>query len=120
MSPEEIRRARVANAKAESAYNKALKAAGLDPAAVKAGAPAAVAAAIAPATAIDVAPAAPAAPMAPAAPAVPAGIAAPILIEITDSMSPEEIRRARVENAKASAAYNKALKAAGIDPATLK
>ena len=120
MSPEEIRRARVANAKAESAYNKALKAAGLDPAAVKAGGPAAVAAAIAPATAIDVAPAAPAAPMAPAAPAVPAGIAAPILIEITDSMSPEEIRRARVENAKASAAYNKALKAAGIDPATLK
>jgi Arc/MetJ family transcription regulator len=117
LSPEEIRRARVANAKAESAYNKALKAAGLDPAAVKAGAPTAVAAASAPATAVE---AAPAESVVTAAPAVPAGIVAPTLIEITDSMSPEEIRRARVENAKASAAYNKALKAAGIDPASLK
>lgn len=58
----------------------------------------------------------------PAAPAPPAatGIPAPNLIEITDAMSPEEIRRARVENAKAMSAYNKALKAAGIDPATVK
>ena len=35
-------------------------------------------------------------------------------------MSPEEVRRARVENAKAQSAYNKALKAAGIDPASMK
>ncbi len=58
--------------------------------------------------------------MAAAGPVIPAGIAPPNLIAITDAMSPEEIRRARVENAKASAAYNKALKAAGIDPASLK
>lgn len=124
MSPEEIRRARVANAKAESAYNKALKAAGIDPAAVKTGgAPVA-----APTAQVEVPVAAPAmteapAPVAPVAagrPVLPAGIAPPKLIEITDSMSPEEIRRARVENAKASAAYNKALKAAGIDPASVK
>lgn len=123
MSPEEIRKARVANAKAESAYNKALKAAGIDPAALKAGGGAA--AQIAP-TPVVVAPAAvevpvaAAPPVTPSAPAVPAGIAPPKLIEITDGMSPEEIRRARVENAKANAAYNKALKAAGIDPASLK
>ncbi len=112
MPPEEIRRARVANAKAEAAYNKALKAAGIDPAAAKADAAAPAAVAAAPE------PAAPAA--APAAPAIPAGIDPPKLIEITDDMAPEDIRRARVENAKAQAAYNKALKAAGIDPGSLK
>ncbi|MCO5178588.1 MAG: hypothetical protein M9896_00900 [Candidatus Promineofilum sp.] len=110
MPPEEVRRARVSNAKAEAAYNKALKAAGIDPAA-KAGEPA-------PAAPVEkMAPPEPA-PSAAAAPV--AGIAPPQLIEITDGMAPEEIRRARVENAKATAAYNKALKAAGIDPATLK
>ena len=58
---------------------------------------------------------------APAAPPPAAvGIPAPKLIEITDGMAPEEVRRARVENAKAQSAYNKALKAAGIDPASLK
>lgn len=123
MSPEDIRKARVSNAKAESAYNKALKAAGIDPAALKAGnvtaaqisqAPSPVAPAVAEASVASATPAAP------SAPAVPAGIDPPKLIEITDSMSPEDIRRARVENAKATAAYNKALKAAGIDPASLK
>jgi hypothetical protein len=57
---------------------------------------------------------------APAAPPAAAGIPAPKLIDITDGMSPEEVRRARVDNAKAQSAYNKALKAAGIDPASLK
>jgi hypothetical protein len=122
MPPEEVRRARVANAKAESAYNKALKAAGIDPAAMKTSGQPAVAQAAAPAAVAEVA--AQSAPVpasaAPAAPAVPAGIEQPTLIEITDNMPPEEIRRARVENAKAMAAYNKALKAAGIDPASLK
>ena len=114
MPPEEVRRARVANAKAEAAYNKALKAAGIDPAAAKAGsAPVA-----APPAAVPDAPPVAAPPA--AAPVIPSGITPPTLIEITDSMSPEEIRRARVENAKASAAYNKALKAAGIDPASVK
>ena len=51
---------------------------------------------------------------------MPAGIEPPNLIEITEDMTPEDIRRARVENAKANAAYNKALKAAGVDPASLK
>lgn len=112
MPPEEIRRARVANAKAQSAYNKALKAAGIDPAAAKAGEPA-------PAVPITAAAPAESAPPAAATPAA-AGIAPPQLIEITDDMAPEDVRRARVANAKATAAYNKALKAAGIDPASVK
>lgn len=120
MPPEEVRRARVANAKAESAYNKALKAAGIDPAAVKAGGVTAPTMPSAPVAAAPVVAAAHVESPPAAAPVVPAGIEPPKLIEITDSMSPEEIRRARVENAKASAAYNKALKAAGIDPTSLK
>lgn len=114
MPPEEVRRARVANAKAQSAYNKALKAAGIDPAAAKVVADTTVA--------TSAASAAPTAASAPSAPALAAatGIAKPQLIEITDGMAPEDVRRARVENAKATAAYNKALKAAGIDPASLK
>jgi hypothetical protein len=126
MSPEDVRKARVANAKTESAYNKALKAAGIDPAALRGGPAVVATAAAAPVTATT--PAAPAASVgmapsmasAPAAPPAAAGIPAPKLIDITDGMSPEEVRRARVENAKAQSAYNKALKAAGIDPASLK
>ncbi len=120
MAPEEIRRARVANAKAESAYNKALKAAGIDPAAVKAGATVVDAPTASAQPAIVEAPVT-AVPAAPAGgPQIPAGIERPKLIEITDAMAPEEIRRARVENAKAQSAFNKALKAAGIDPASVK
>ncbi|MBP8948152.1 MAG: hypothetical protein KBG73_04875 [Candidatus Promineofilum sp.] len=123
MSPEDVRKARVANAKAESAYNKALKAAGVDPAALRGG-PAVVATAVSapPSTTPASAPAAPvgSAPSTAGTPAAAAGIPAPKLIEITEGMSPEEVRRARVENAKAQSAYNKALKAAGIDPATMK
>ncbi len=128
MSPEDVRKARVVNAKAESAYNKALKAAGVDPAALRGG-PAVVATAAvapvsvatsstAPVASVGMAPSTVSAPAAP--PPAAAGIPAPKLIEITDGMSPEEVRRARVENAKAQSAYNKALKAAGIDPASLK
>lgn len=130
MAPEEVRKARVANAKAEAAYNKALKAAGIDPSTLKGGsaivatsasAPAPAAAAPAPATPPVPADASTVPASAPAASAaMAAGIEPPALIEITDSMSPEQIRRARVDNAKAMAAYNKALKAAGIDPATVK
>lgn len=103
MSADEVRKARIANSKAKAAYNKALKAAGVDPAAV-AETPAVAAAAPAPA-----APAADAAAL--------AGIPKPDLIEITDDMPPDEVRKARIANSKANAAYNKALKAAGIDPA---
>ena len=102
MTPEEVRKARIANSKAEAAYNKALKAA-------SSGAP------VAPPVAATVA--APAA----AAAGIPlaANVPPPNLIAITDGMSPEEIRKARIANAKAEAAYNKALKAAGIGAGTV-
>lgn len=110
MPADEVRKARIANAKANSAYNKALKAAGIDPSA----------------TAAPAAPTPPPAAPAPSAPAAPAadaaalaGIPKPDLVEITDDMSPDEVRRARIANAKATSAYNKALKAAGIDPSTV-
>lgn len=106
MSPEEKRKARIANSKAKSAYNKSLKAAGVDP---NAAAPATVAAPAA-------TPAAQAAPAPVAAPDAAAGIPKPELTEITDDMSPDDKRQARIANSKAKSAYNKALKAAGIDP----
>lgn len=106
MAPDEVRKARIANSKANAAYNKALKAAGIDPSAASATPPAAAAP-----------PAAPAVPSADATAL--AGIPKPDLIEISDDMPADEVRRARIANAKANAAYNKALKAAGIDPATV-
>jgi hypothetical protein len=64
---------------------------------------------------------------APAAAAPPAGtvdfaalgITPPDLIEITDDMSPDAVRQARIANSKAKSVFNKALKAAGIDPKTV-
>ncbi|MCA9952169.1 MAG: hypothetical protein KDE48_21105, partial [Anaerolineales bacterium] len=44
------------------------------------------------------------------------GIDPPDLTEITDEMSPDEKRAARIANSKAKSAFNKALKAAGVDP----
>ena len=101
MAPDEVRKARIANSKANSAYKKALKAAGIDPSAP--------------------APAAPVqAPAAAPAPAAPANMPPPPeLIEITDDMEPAAVRQARIANAKANSAYKKALKAAGIDPAAI-
>lgn len=98
MAPDEVRKARIANSKANSAYKKALKAAGVDSQA-----------------------AAPAAAPVPAAAAAPEPAAAnvpppPELIEITDDMEPAAVRQARIANSKAKSAYSKALKAAGIDP----
>ena len=101
MSPEDTRKARIANSKAKSAYNKALKAAG-----VVASVPAP-----APAPAATPAPAPLIAPV-----SVATNIPKPEIIEITDDMSPEDTRKARIANSKAKSAYNKALKAAGIDP----
>ncbi len=112
MSPEEKRKARIANSKAKSAYKKALKAAGVDPSAT---APVAAAPTAAAPTAAPQPAAVPVAEAAPAADAA-AGIPKPELIEITDGMSPDEKRQARIANSKAKSAYNKALKAAGIDP----
>ncbi len=113
MSPDEIRKARIANSKAKSAYNKALKAAGIDPSTVGDGEVVQVSA---PAAAPAPAASAPAA--AAPSPAAAAGIPEPNYIEITDAMSPDEIRQARIQNSKMRSAYNKALKAAGIDPAS--
>jgi hypothetical protein len=107
MSADDIRKARIANSKAKAAYNKALKAAGVDVSALEAeAAPMAAAPAVAPVAAAP-------------APAALAGIPKPDLIEITDNMSPDDVRKARIANSKATAAYNKALKAAGIDPSTV-
>ena len=95
MSADEKRKARIANSKAKSAAMKAAKAAGVPAAAAATTAAAPVAAAAAP-TAV--------------------GIEAPKLVKITDDMSPDDMRKARIANSKAKSAFNKALKAAGIDP----
>lgn len=97
MPPDEKRKARIANSKAKSAYKKALKAAGIDPKVAKATAPTAV--------------------PEPAGADVPSP---PELIELTDDMAPEDKRAARIANSKAKSAYKKALKAAGIDPKSVK
>ncbi|MCB8966196.1 MAG: hypothetical protein H6660_04810 [Ardenticatenaceae bacterium] len=106
MSPDDVRKARIHNSKERSKYNKALKAAGVDPEAA-----AAPAAAPQPVAAVQAAPA-----PAPTADAALAGIPQPDYIEITDSMSADDVRKARIQNAKERSKYNKALKAAGIDP----
>ena len=116
MAPDELRKARIHNSKEKSRYNKALKAAGIDPRAAAAGK--VQVPAVAPALAPEPVAAPVAAPAAAGAPdaAALAAIAAPEYIEITDDMAPAEIRQARIHNSKARSAYNKALKAAGIDP----
>lgn len=110
MDPADVRKARIANAKAQSAYKKALKAAGVNPAA----GPAATAASPQAAVPAEPTPVTEREPV-----AVPADIPAPELVEITDDMDPAEIRRARIANARAQSAYKKALKAAGIDPSSV-
>jgi len=126
LSPDDLRKARIANSKAKSAFNKALKAAGIDPNDVEIsddgqvtlkGGPAAAPVAVAAQPAV----AAPAANVPPVAGVDYAalGISPPDLIQITDDMSPDAVRQARIANSKAKSAFNKALKAAGIDPATV-
>ena len=105
MAPDQVRTARIANVKAKSAAMKAYKASG---------------GAAAPPQAAQLEPAATPEPVAEAAPAaVSSDIAPPDLIEIVDGMAPEDVRSARIHNAKAQAAYKKALKAAGIDPSSV-
>ncbi len=111
MSPDDVRKARIHNSKERSKYNKALKAAGIDPSA-STPAPAAAAA-----PAAETAPAP--APAGGTDSAALAGIPKPDYIEITDDMPPDEVRKARIQNAKERSKYNKALKAAGIDPQTV-
>ncbi len=109
MSADEVRKARIANSKAKAAYNKALKAAGVEPGAAVEAEP--MAAVVAEAVSAPAAPSADAAAL--------AGIPKPDYIDITDDMPDDEKRRARIANSKAKSAYNKALKAAGIDPSTV-
>lgn len=105
MPADEVRKARIHNARARSAYMKALKEAGVDP------------------TKSDEKPAArpqaetqTAQPAAQAAPDVPQDIAPPNYVEITDDMPADEVRKARVQNARERSRFYKALKDRGIDP----
>ncbi|MDX1688064.1 MAG: hypothetical protein R3248_08785 [Candidatus Promineifilaceae bacterium] len=130
MSADEVRKARIQNARARSAYMKALKDAGIDPkeamAAKERGEPVPTPAKEeAPAPEAAEAPAEEAAPepeaeTAPAAEGetveIPAHISEPDYVEITDDMSPDEVRRARVQNSRERSRYFKELKEAGIDP----
>lgn len=114
MDKAELRQAKIANSKAKSAYNKALKAMGIDPKSVD---PAALAKA---AAAAPVAAAA----VAEAPPADGGGSAdippPPEMIEITDGMDKDDMRAAKIANSKAKSAYKKQLKAMGIDPKSVK
>ena len=104
-----IRKARIANSKAKSAAMKKFKESG--------GVAGQAAPAAAPIPAATSAPGPSEQPVQVAA--QPADIPPPEYIEITDDMAPDEIRKARIANSKAKSAYNKALKAAGIDPKSL-
>jgi hypothetical protein len=104
MSPDAVRKARIANAKARSQAVKKLKEQGATaPAVPTAGAPGEPVVAE----------------MEKAPPQAVKGIPEPQYIEITDDMSADEVRKARIANAKARSAYNKALKEAGLDPAQM-
>ncbi len=116
MAPDEKRKARIANSKAKSAFNKQLKAAGIDPKTVEiVDGKVVIPASATPVVEAVAAPVAEVAPVA-ASTAVVTDIPKPDLIEITDDMDPNDKRKARIANSKAKSAYNKALKAAGIDP----
>ena len=126
MPDDEKRKARIANSKAKSAFNKALKATGIDPKTVEISddgkviiAGAAVAAA-APAESETPAPAPAPIPASGEIDLASLNIEPPDLVEITDDMSPDELRQARIANSKAKSAFNKALKAAGVDPKNVK
>lgn len=106
MAADEVRKARIHNARARSAYMKALKEAGVDPSRTgdqEAAAPA-----------TEAAPGA-AAPSRPAV-AIPQDITPPDYIEITDDMPADEVRKARVQNARERSRFYKELKDRGIDP----
>ncbi|UCC50445.1 MAG: hypothetical protein JSV68_15195, partial [Anaerolineaceae bacterium] len=132
MPADEIRKARIGNSKAKSAFNKQLKAAGIDPKSVKiddSGHVVMVEGATQAAATPAAAPVQAAAEPVPATPATAEsgtvdltalGISPPELVEISDEMSPDEKRQARIANSKAKSAFNKALKAAGVDPKSVK
>lgn len=128
MPADEKRKARIGNSKAKSAFNKQLKAAGIDPKSVKidesgnvvmAESAAPPAAAPAPA-ASEVTASAPSTQEGGSVDLAALGISPPELVDLTDDMSPDEKRQARIGNSKAKSAFNKQLKAAGIDPKSVK
>ena len=123
MDPAAKRKAMIGNSKAKSAYNKQLKAIGINPKDVKwtdegPKLPDSAQAALSAAQA-----AAPA-PVAAGASATPTASIelppAPEFTVITADMDPAAKRKAMIGNSKAKSAYNKQLKAAGIDPKTVK
>lgn len=130
MSPDEVRKARIANSKAKSAFNKSLKSAGIDPKTVNIDdqgnivMPEGVTPAVPPAAAVPVAttettPPTPAPSEGGSVDLAALGISPPEVVELTDDMTPDEKRQARIANSKAKSAFNKALKDAGIDPKTV-
>jgi hypothetical protein len=117
MSPDDVRKARIANSKATSAFNKALKAAGIDPKDVEiVDGQVVIPGGAMPVMAVAVEETAAPVAAAPAPVAVVSAIPEPNYIEISDDMSPDDVRKARIQNSKLKSEYNKALKAAGIDP----
>jgi len=109
MDPADIRNARIANSKAKSAAMKAFKGAGgqVQGAAQVPAAP----------DVVESQP--PAVETMEETAAPPIDISAPDYVAISDDLSPEDVRNARIHNAKARSAYVKQLKAAGIDPSTV-
>jgi len=109
MDPADIRNARIANSKAKSAAMKAFKEAGGQ---VQGAAPVSAAPDV-----VESQP--PAVETVEETAAPPIDISAPDYVAISDDLSPEDVRKARIHNAKARSAYVKQLKAAGIDPSTV-
>ncbi len=112
MSADDVRKARIANAKAKSAAAKRLRETG----AAVVSTPVEVHEA-APPEAVAEEPSPAASEM--KATDIRAEIPAPNYIDITDDMDADATRKARIHNAKEKSAYNKALRAAGIDPTTV-
>jgi hypothetical protein len=104
MTPDQVRKARIQNARARSAAMKRIK----EEAAV-----------VEPAAAVPATRAGEAEPTAQPEPVAVAHVPPPEYIEITDEMDAGQVRQARIQNAKARSAYLKALKEAGIDPASV-
>lgn len=114
MDPAAKRKAMIGNSKAKSAYNKQLKAAGINPKDVEwTDAGPKLPTVAAPVAALIAA----AAPSAGTSAGLPP---APEFATITEGMDPADKRKAMIGNSKAKSAYNKQLKAAGIDPKTIK
>ena len=110
MSPDEVRKARIANAKAKSAATKRIREAGGTPSPGTASDSKSSAEKVSEQNQRD---------ETDTVDSIPADIPQPNFIEITDDMDKDEVRKARIHNAKEKSAFNKALRAAGIDPKTV-